>query len=161
MVNTEDFVKRLEIILEFYGLSASVFADKMSVQRSALSHLMSGRNKPSLDFVMKIIDNFPEVDFYWLVNGAGNFPKSEAVQETDKKEYDSPPPISAKGAVSLDLFSSEDKTSEPEIKKELDIKPDTGKTVESVNNKKANENSIERIVIFYNNGTYKEYISGN
>ena len=80
MVNTDDFIKRLETIFDYYNMSASVFADKLGVQRSGLSHLLSGRNKPSLDFVLKLIDNFPEVDLYWLLNGTGNFPK----QETEK-----------------------------------------------------------------------------
>ena len=56
MVNTDDFIKRLELILEYYGLNASAFADKIGVQRSSLSHLLSGRNKPSLDFILKIMD---------------------------------------------------------------------------------------------------------
>lgn len=76
MVNTEEFVKRLEQILQFYGLSASIFAERVGVQRSSLSHLLSGRNKPSLDFVMKICDEFSEVDLYWFLRGEGQFPKS-------------------------------------------------------------------------------------
>ncbi len=62
MVNIDDFVKRLETLLEYYNLNASSFADKIGVQRSSLSHLLSGRNKPSLDFILKILEVFPEVD---------------------------------------------------------------------------------------------------
>ena len=69
MINIDDFIKRLEIILDYYGLSASGFADKINVQRSSLSHLLSGRNKPSLDFILKIVAIFPEVDLYWILNG--------------------------------------------------------------------------------------------
>lgn len=76
MVNSEEFVKRLEQILQFYGLNASIFAERVGVQRSSLSHLLSGRNKPSLDFVMKICDEFSEVDLYWFLRGEGQFPKS-------------------------------------------------------------------------------------
>ena len=68
MVNTDDFIKRLEIILEYYGVNASAFADKIGVQRSSLSHLLSGRNKPSLDFILKILDVYPEIDLYWILN---------------------------------------------------------------------------------------------
>src|SRR3970282_2834155 len=77
MVNTEEFIKRLEIILDYYGLNASAFADKIGRHRSSLSHLLSGRNKPSLDFILKILDVFPDVDLYWILNGKGTFPKSE------------------------------------------------------------------------------------
>ena len=55
MVNIEDFIKRLEKILDYYSLTASSFADKIGVQRSSMSHLLSGRNKPSLDFILKIL----------------------------------------------------------------------------------------------------------
>ena len=85
MVNTEDFSKRLHRILEFYELSAAGFADKIEVGRSSISHILSGRNKPSLDFVMKIVKSFPEVELYWLLNGKGSFPVSEKP---------TPPPVS-------------------------------------------------------------------
>src|SRR6218665_3550652 len=81
MINSEDFIKRLEFILDYYSLSASSFADKVGVQRSSLSHLLSGRNKPSLDLILKIVENFPDVDLYWILNGEGNFPKSEIQNE--------------------------------------------------------------------------------
>jgi len=86
MVNTEEFIVRLEKILDYYGLSAAVFADKIGVQRSGISHLLSGRNKPSLEFVMKVIRAFPEVNLYWLLNGKGNFPaKNEIAPTLDPK----------------------------------------------------------------------------
>ena len=74
MVNTSDFIGRLEHLLKYYGLSASSFADKINVQRSSISHLLSGRNKPSLDFVLKVVNVFPDVNLYWLLNGKGSFP---------------------------------------------------------------------------------------
>jgi len=86
MVNSEDFVKRLEKILRYYDMSASAFADKISVQRSSISHLLSGRNKPSLEFVLKVIKTFPEVNLYWLLNGKGAFPSST----TDHSKATSP-----------------------------------------------------------------------
>jgi hypothetical protein len=48
-----------------------------------LSHLLSGRNKPSLDFILKIVDVFPDVDLYWILNG-GSFPKNKEVCKTRK-----------------------------------------------------------------------------
>ncbi|MGS0528280.1 helix-turn-helix domain-containing protein [Zobellia nedashkovskayae] len=81
MVNTTDFIKRLEHLLQYYGLSASSFADKINVQRSSISHLLSGRNKPSLDLVLKVVNVFPDVNLYWLLNGKGSFP-SDAEKAT-------------------------------------------------------------------------------
>ena len=72
MVNKEDFAKRLIELMDHYELSASSLADKLNVQRSSISHLLSGRNNPSLDFVSKVIDNYSDVSFKWLVKGIGS-----------------------------------------------------------------------------------------
>ena len=77
MVNSEKFAKRLLKILEYYDLSAAAFADSIEVGRSSISHILSGRNKPGLDFVMKTVSTYPEVNIYWLLNGKGSFPKEE------------------------------------------------------------------------------------
>jgi transcriptional regulator with XRE-family HTH domain len=77
MVNTAAFKERLDQILSHYEMTASAFADAIGVQRSSISHLLSGRNKPSLDFVLKVVREFPEVNLYWLLNGKGVFPESE------------------------------------------------------------------------------------
>ncbi len=133
MVNTDDFIKRLEILLEYYGLSASAFADSIGVQRSSLSHLLSGRNKPSLDFILKIIAYYPEVDLYWILNGKGAFPKQELM------------PTPSPTVVASDLFTTPEESAKAvsEPKPYLSLK-DAGE--------------IERIVIFFKNGTFKEYI---
>ena len=78
MVNSEEFVKRLEKVIKYYGLTASSFADSIGVQRSSISHLLTGRNKPSLEFVMKVVKTYPEVNLYWLLNGKGSFPSKPA-----------------------------------------------------------------------------------
>ena len=74
MVNTSNFSKRLQKILDFYGVTATSFSEKIAFNRSTISHLLSGRNKPSLEFVMKVLQTYPEVDLYWLLYGKGSFP---------------------------------------------------------------------------------------
>jgi len=146
MVNIDDFVKRLEIILDYYGLNASAFADKIGVQRSSMSHLLSGRNKPSLDFVMKILEVFPDVDLYWILIGRGNFPKNDEVVISETK---TPSPISNENS-SHDLFS--------EIKFSKNEKTETKVLAESkMPNFNSEDNEIEKIVFFYKNGTFKTY----
>ena len=63
MINNSEFAERLTSIMKSYQLSASAFADKIQVPRSSISHLLSGRNKPSLDFVLKVVKEFDEVVF--------------------------------------------------------------------------------------------------
>jgi transcriptional regulator with XRE-family HTH domain len=145
MVNTDDFIKRLEKILDYYNLNASSFADKIGVQRSSLSHLLSGRNKPSLDFILKINDVFPEVDLYWILNGKGNFPKIEPSNENVESPIlnsDSPTPI--------DLFSK----IETPIEMDKNSNKTNSKQLPSDMNFEVSE-EIEKIVFFYINGTFK------
>ena len=138
MINIEAFTKRLQKVIDYYGESASSFAEKIGVQRSSISHILSGRNKPSLDFVLKILDAFPEVELYWLLNGKGTFPKSDP-----------------------DLFSTPAPTVQ-ESQRPLDNNNDAKPTEAAppVLNHLKNEDSnkiIERIVIFYSDGTFKNY----
>ena len=81
MINNEDFTKRLKKVIDYYGESASSFSEKIGVQRSSISHILSGRNKPSLEFVLKVLSSFPEVELYWLMNGKGVFPSEKILEE--------------------------------------------------------------------------------
>lgn len=139
MINVDNFIKRLEVILDYYGLSASNLADKIGIQRSSLSHLLSGRNKPSLDFVLKVIDAYPEVDLYWLLKGKGSFPKNKESDNLIKN---------VKPVPSSDLFTSS-----------LDNKTATSTETNSFVESAVSSGVIEKIVIFYKNGIFKSYIS--
>jgi transcriptional regulator with XRE-family HTH domain len=127
MVNISDFAKRLQEILDHYGVSATAFSEEINFNRSTISHLLSGRNKPSLEFVLKVLQKYPEVELYWLLNGKGEFP-------TEKKT-----------------------TSPPIIPK---LQNSTAKEIEAVISEKPSQNSnktIDRIVIFYKDGSFKAY----
>ncbi|WP_456379034.1 helix-turn-helix transcriptional regulator [Lutibacter sp.] len=129
MVNVEEFSKRLIIIMDYYDISAALLAEKIEVQRSSISHILSGRNKPSLEFVLKILKTFPEVELYWLLNGAGSFPKQNSTIEP-----------------STPTLAFTDKK----------VKVDDEKEISASNAKKTA--TIEQIVIFYTDGTFKTYI---
>ena len=118
MVNSAEFINRLKEVMDYHHLSATLFAEKIAVQRSSISHILSGRNKPSLDFILKITNTFKDVDIYWLLNGKGSFPKE------DTKNNNTP----------TTLFSQE---------KEVDLSKQP--------------KSIQRIVVFYTDGTFEEY----
>ena len=156
MVNSDDFIKRLEYILDYYSLNASSFADKIGVQRSSLSHLLSGRNKPSLDFILKIMDTFPEVDLYWILNGKGAFPKSEIENEANRVAPTPtfiPPIVETKIEKQTELFS--EKNANAKNQREENLPNFFSNAKKALANKTDNE--IERIVVFYTNGTFKTY----
>jgi len=117
MTSNLEFAKRLKKVMDYYQLSAAAFADRIDVQRSSISHLLSGRNRPSLDFVLKVLEEFKTVELYWLLNGKGTFPKNKETLP--------------------DIFSDDAKTTIP---------------LSSVTSDK-----IDRIIIFYKNGTFKQY----
>ena len=117
MTSNLEFAKRLKKVMNYYQLSAAAFADRIDVQRSSISHLLSGRNRPSLDFVLKVLEEFKTVELYWLLNGKGTFPKNKETLP--------------------DIFSDDAKTTIP---------------LSSVTSDK-----IDRIIIFYKNGTFKQY----
>lgn len=157
MLNTDDFIKRLEIILEYYNLTASSFADKVGVQRSSLSHLLSGRNKPSLDLILKIESEFEEVDLYWILNGIGDFPKTE----TQKNTFEHTPILTNSSKLEEieaieqqpDLFSTEPI---PEKNRVDEIPEKKISNTEVFKNINLNQD-IDRIVIFYKDGHFKSY----
>ena len=65
---------RIELLMKCYDLSASQFADKTGIQRASVSHILSGRNKPSLEVMLKIYEAFPGLDMKWLMTGVGEEP---------------------------------------------------------------------------------------
>lgn len=65
----KNFTDRLKVILAKEDLTASKFAEKIGIQRSSVSHIISGRNKPSLDFVIKVNNTFNSFTLEWLING--------------------------------------------------------------------------------------------
>jgi transcriptional regulator with XRE-family HTH domain len=156
MVNIEDFIKRLEIILDYYNLNASSFADKIGVQRSSLSHLLSGRNKPSLDFILKISAVFPDIDLYWLLNGRGTFPMNTNPANTEKpieaiSKQNTPTPFDSE-IISEDVFSKIQNTN-------FSNAVETNKATRETTTEVAASGEIEKIVLFYKNGTFKVYNS--
>ena len=108
MINSTEFAQRLQKIMELYQLTASAFAESVGVQRSAISHILSGRNKPSLDFVLKILEAYPDVELYWLLNGKGPGPVKDSNEEAADLFNSTTSPEPASNMVS---YNSEEKIS--------------------------------------------------
>ena len=64
-----DITKRITEIMKKKKISASDLSKKINVQKSSISHILSGRNKPSLDFVVKLSNSFGDINLDWLING--------------------------------------------------------------------------------------------
>ena len=66
-------IERINFIVNHFQISPSKFADEIGVQRANISHILSGRNKPSLDFIQKILIRWNEINPHWLLLGKGEF----------------------------------------------------------------------------------------
>ncbi|MGL5959705.1 MAG: helix-turn-helix transcriptional regulator [Bacteroidales bacterium] len=66
---------RISQFIAYANITPAMFADKIGVQRSSISHIMAGRNKPSYDLTQKILLNFPLISAEWLLLGIGNMLK--------------------------------------------------------------------------------------
>ena len=109
-------IDRINLIMRAKNITASQFADEINIQRSGMSHIMSGRNKPSLDFVMRVLNRYPEIDTNWLLFGKGEMYKSantqEAVQNSSTETVSEVQPIGnqterIENGGQMDIFSSE------------------------------------------------------
>lgn len=137
MINSIEFADRLSKLMEYYELSASAFSEEIDFNRSTISHLLSGRNKPSLDFILKVLDRFPEVTISWFLYGKGNFPVVANTNETKSKET-----ISIKPAVEV-----------PKNSTPLEDKHPIAESLLANSSGKA----IKRIVIFYTDSSFESY----
>jgi len=69
MLNYNDILSRIQEVMKNNELTSSLFAERLGVQRSGISHILSGRNKPSLEFLSKIHFSFESVSIQWLLFG--------------------------------------------------------------------------------------------
>ena len=63
--------ERLKNWMEYEVLKPSELADIIGVNRATISHILSGRNKPSIDFLEKLLSAYPNINANWLISGIG------------------------------------------------------------------------------------------
>ena len=114
---------RIILLIKAKNLTAAQFADQIGVQKSSISHIISGRNNASLDFIQKILLTYPEVNMDWLLFGKGPiFKGSETIvnANSDKTLSSVSPPVSAP----VDLFSEFVPGTSPDFRKENNFIPE-------------------------------------
>ena len=142
---------RLQRFLELEQLSPARLADILGIQRSGVSHLLSGRNKPGFDFFYKMNKKFPTLNLEWLISGNGkvykdverNLFNNELLNEKSVKEKSEPQyeQLFAKEEYKTDVaptMASENSINESELK-DSPVKK-----------------SLEKILLIYSDGTFKE-----
>lgn len=145
--------ERIRQIMENENLSPAKFADRIQINRANISHILNGRNNPSLDVVSKILLEMPYINTEWLINGSGQMYKNGFDMDSIPKEHD--------------LFSQGPATTPQE--KEVVVKSEgievkkPEKSTQVVENKiiegqKSNDRKISQIIIYYDDNTFETFI---
>lgn len=142
-------IERIKEVMEREGLNQSQFAEAIGIQRAAMSHLIAGRNNPSLDVVMKILQRFPGLDSEWLLFGK----KNTSVHNT--------PPGEPNLFTNTSIFPDEE-TVVPEYRKEIEskqpentIKPTIIEQIKVIEKPSKN---VNKIVLFYSDDTFETFL---
>jgi plasmid maintenance system antidote protein VapI len=137
--------------MHFKKLNATQLAEIIDVQRSSVSHVLNGRNKPSLEFVQRLVNEFPEVSFEWLVNGSGSL-REKDTNVSDRGTGETVVDVTKVPTSETNVHST---TQEKENVSEGSFPTFTNNHTQPADLKSVNE--IKKIVVFYSNGTFEEY----
>lgn len=152
------FYRMKERLLEFLkreNKSSAQLADEIGVQASGISHILSGRNNPSLDFILKMLEKYPFISTDWLLFGKGSIYKEPKMLGL----FDEIPTQSGNA---IDLSSNSESVRNAMKNSEIDF-PDLSadKTVKesSISTESSGKPAEEvvKIVWFYRNNTFEEY----
>ena len=132
---------RIAHIMRAKNLKASDFATLLGIQPSGVSHILAGRNKPSLEFVKKIKETFPEYNLDWIIFGTGPMTTSEPFKETLKETSNMPPTDT--GMLPFDFDTPQD---------EEDLVDPT-----DVSESHDNGSAIKSMIVLYDDGTFETY----
>jgi transcriptional regulator with XRE-family HTH domain len=142
--------QKIKQILIEKQLSPSYFADEIGVQRSSISHILSGRNKPSFEIIQKIVKRFPDLGYEWLMDdtntismpkGGGSTPNQHSFGQPTGTDM-------ADELVEYKKAMLSDKSAKAII---------NGKSNGFIVNSGMNGKTVERILIFYSDKSFAEY----
>ncbi|WP_298144290.1 helix-turn-helix transcriptional regulator [Flavobacterium sp.] len=100
MDSIDEIAERIKEVMHRMSESPTSFADKLQVQRSSISHILSGRNKPSLDFVLKLLHAYPSISADYILFGTAVETIQKNNTETDLDTNNETTTPSAVAAVS-------------------------------------------------------------
>ena len=139
--------ERIIKIMECERMGQAQFASAIGIQRAAMSHIISGRNNPSLDVMTKILQRYPQINPDWLLLGKGemlrdNTPAMEPADNIAKN----PPQIQVVPEGHQELPFQESR-------KELDNSEKTW----AVSVEKSSK-TVSKIMVFYSDNTYDTFV---
>ena len=158
---------RIRKFMEYKGISPSELADSIGVQRSNVTHVLKSRNKPSFQFIEKMLQVYPDLNAKWLLLGAGNMIESNVKSRTllDQLTDTKTPEIKAepkKEEIKVEEKANTSGNAVSEIKEQpvtsaqpLNEKLSTEQVVQD--QFFSQEKPIERLIVFFKDQTFKVY----
>ena len=158
--------ERLVQLLDLEQLTPSKFADIIGVQRSSVSHVISGRNKPSFDFLQKTLKAFPGLNADWLMLGGGTMYDQMGrdvsgnlfATPSEPSEASFPDDLFSEDQDSVQNVDSKEAFREPPASAKIDPIPipDTDKTSKVVL-KEDSMRKIVQVMVIYDDDTFKSF----
>lgn len=151
-MNFDSIKERILEFLKSENKSSAHFAQEIGVQPSAISHIISGRNKPSLDFIIKMINRYPSLSIEWLIFGKGSMYVDKLQNELFSKDGESK-------IKHEDVLSSDRHEDHFIMEESIDNENNGDKNQTSAKTIK-NKKKAARIVVFYDDSTFTEHFPG-
>lgn len=147
-------IDQIKKLMDSKNLSPTQFSEEIGIQRSSLSHVLSGRNKPSLDFMMKIKSRYPDTNLDWLLLGVGEMKdtlKSEnmAVNEIVIEEV--------RESKSEESLFSEIRQEEISKSETDTVMIESEEKVSAKSKLSVEERNAEKVIILYSDQTFSVY----
>ena len=147
-------IDRINMLLKAKNITVSQFSQAIKIQRSGMSHILSGRNKPSLDFVLRVLKRYPEINPSWFLMGEGEMYISDKI-DTQTTMFSSQLEIDdAKEIIDVDEHKQEP------INNELIDSQNRYLDNENITMGRTNTKKIEKIIVLYSDNTFDEYLKG-
>lgn len=135
---------RLKLFLDAHNLTQAEFADKINVVRASVSHVLSGRNNPSYEFIRSVMQQYPALNIEWLMFGTGTMYKDAATAPQKPAEY-------TEGLIFPETIEDTPPIPAPEMSPSIETKAsDTTSQVIT------NQRKVSKIIILFDDGTYQE-----
>jgi transcriptional regulator with XRE-family HTH domain len=152
---------KIELLIQAKKLSASQFADTLGIPRSSISHILSGRNKPSLDVVQKILIAFPEIPAEELLDDKRDLSISAPAPKVAPSPIASTPSLFdavIPGAPESPKNNLPEQTIvQSNLRRPRESSPKSSQPVVAAPTTTAHlAKKIERVIIFYTDGTFTE-----
>ena len=143
---------RIKKIMDSENLSPAKFADKLQINRAVISHILNGRNNPSLDVVTKILSDMDYLNSDWLINGKGSMYKDGYSAPTDQNNWSL---FNSSDINAVDSAPHSEYAKENELTAPASVDKPAG--VQHLSQVSGSARKVKQIIIYYTDNTFETF----